>query len=433
MLVRWLYWAITFFLGPFILVLLQQRKKRGKENPLRISERRGVASLERPPGLLIWIHAASVGESQSILPLAAHFQNMEGVIVLVTTGSVTSAQLMADRLPSGACHQFVPVDHPLWVNRFLNHWRPDMALWVESEFWPNLMEAAAHRQIPMGLINARVTEKSFNEWLKAPKFAKRLISNFSLSITQDKNTATRLRTLGAEHVIESGNLRYSADPLPVDENELMALKDRCAGRPILLAASTHCVDGVSEENIALNVHRRLCARSPGLLSVIVPRHPERGDQLALDLRAQGFVVAQRSKGDPLLTDTQVYLADTLGELGLFFRLCPVVFLGGSFVDIGGHNPLEPLMLGATLVHGPSCFNHGELYQDMHKLEAALMVSDEAQLFVALGDMLNNPGEAQEIARAGLSYANSKTHVFEQVTTALQPLMDRAKQRLEALP
>ena len=279
-----LYRGLTTAGLPLIQLLLRRRAARGKEDPSRIDERRGVASLQRPDGPLLWLHAASLGEAQSVLVLIDRMVRERPTLnVLMTTGTVTSAKLMEERLPKRALHQFVPVDRPAWVRRFLDYWRPDLAVWVESELWPNLLLETAARGTPMVLLNARISAGSHTGWKRARGLAQRLLSSFSLVLAQDETIAGRLRDLGAANVTVSGNLKTAAAPLPATAAELLALQDAIGARPVWLAASTH--DG--EEAIAGAVHAAIAQNRPGLLTIIAPRHPQRAAEIAAHLKREG--------------------------------------------------------------------------------------------------------------------------------------------------
>ena len=276
---------------PFLQRYLQKRARAGKEDPARSAERRGVADTARPAGKLVWFHAASVGESLSLLSLIAQTRkSYPAVHVLVTTGTVTSAKLMAERLPQGAIHQYVPVDHPVWVARFLDHWQPDLALWAESELWPNLLRSVQARNIPAVLLNARMSKASFRTWSRVKGTAARLLSTFDLCLAQNTAEADRLRKLGAKHVKVSANLKYAAAPLPFDADALADMRAQIATRPVILWASTHA----GEEAMAMRVHQALSPQAADLLTIVVPRHPVRGAEITADLTtALPFPVAVR--------------------------------------------------------------------------------------------------------------------------------------------
>jgi 3-deoxy-D-manno-octulosonic-acid transferase len=391
---------------------MRRRLAAGKEDPERFAERQGEASLARPAAeRLIWVHAASVGESLSMLPLIEYLLAADaGLVMLLTTGTVSSAGLMAGRLPSRAIHQYAPLDRLRYVRRFLDHWRPDLVLWAESEFWPNLILETTGRGTPMILVNGRISPKSFSGWQRARSIIATLLGRFDLCLGQSEEDAKRLRQLGAANVDCLGNLKFAVPPLPADAGELVRLEGEFDGRPNWLAASTHA----GEERIAGETHLALENAHPGLLSVIVPRHAQRGGEIAAMLRAMGLFVAQRSAGQPIAADTQIYLADTMGELGLFFRLAPVVFMGKSLVPLGGQNPLEALHLNCAVLHGPHMMNFTEIGKDMTAAGCAIEIADGAALAGNVGALLDDPAGAATMAEKGRRYASSSADVTERV-------------------
>ena len=420
-----LYRGLTIALGPLIALYLRGRRRRGKEDPERFAERQGRASRPRPEGPLIWIHTASVGELTSALPLMrCLLEQRAELTLLVTSGTVTSARLAADRLPPRAIHQFVPADRPDWVGRFLDHWRPDLALWVESELWPNLLGQSRARGIVTVLINARMSRRSFRRWQRLPGLIGPLLGGFALCLAQDQEQAERLRALGATKVEVSGSLKQAAEPLPAEAAELQRLRAATAGRPLWLAASTH--DG--EEALAARVHGDLAAAPPGLLTIIVPRHPERGDELAAALTAGGLKLAQRSTGQRIEPATEIYLADTLGELGLFYRLSEIVFVGGSLTPRGCQNLLEPARLGAAVIHGPDVENFRVAAADLAAAGASTMVRDGGELGREVAALLIDAGLRERHAAAGLrvSGGTGEGHadILDGVVAALGPWMPK---------
>ncbi len=411
-----LYRGLTTLGAPLIAYYLDRRMARGKEDRVRFGERRGVPSLARPPGKVVWLHAASIGESISMLPVIERLQARAGTTVLITTGTVTSAEVMAERLPAGAIHQYVPVDRLPWVRRFLDHWHPDLTLWAESEFWPNLLVETAARGIPLILLNGRISDRSFAKWRRQSGLMRRLLAGFVLCLGQTPTDTERLSLLGAKRVACRGNLKFAAPPLPVDETALAALAAQLGDRPRWLAASTH----PGEEAVAGRVHQALAARHPGLLSIVIPRHPNRGDEVAAELSAQGLVVAQRSAGQAVTVETQILLADTLGEMGLFIRLAPIVFMGKSLIGQGGQNPLEPARLGASVLFGPHMDNFAEIARRMCAVSAAEQVSDEAALIAAVSRRLS---DRPMLARSGAlahDFALAEDDVLEAVLAELTP-------------
>ncbi|HKK23543.1 MAG TPA: 3-deoxy-D-manno-octulosonic acid transferase, partial [Pseudohaliea sp.] len=400
-------------------VYLYRRVTRGKEEKGRLRERFGIASAPRPAGPLVWLHAASVGESLSLLPLLEALRQREPALnVLVTSGTVTSARLLQTRMPEGVIHQYNPIDRAAWVRRFLDHWRPDLALYVESELWPNLLGMTQARGIPTGLLNARMSETSFRNWRRMPAFIQRLMAGFHFCLAQNPTQADRMAQLGARNPRPLGNLKCAAKPLVVDPDTLAELRRASADRPCWLAASTH--DG--EEATAAQVHDALRARHPGLLTVIAPRHPERATEIGALLDRRGLSWAQRSAGALPTAGTQVYLADTLGEMGLLLRVAPMALIGGSLVPHGGHNPIEAAQLEAAILYGPHMSNFRDITRQLEAAGGALPVADTAELTAALGALLADPARpAALIGAAGAVVARNRD-IVERAHALLAPLL-----------
>ncbi|MBL6946108.1 MAG: 3-deoxy-D-manno-octulosonic acid transferase [Rhodospirillales bacterium] len=417
-----LYKIATTLGAPFIRLYLSGRMRRGKEDRSRFGERLGRAGAKRPDGPLVWIHGASVGESISALPLIERLQNeTPSLRVLLTTGTVTSANLMAKRLPEGAVHQFVPVDRLPYVRAFLNHWRPDLVLWAESEFWPNLVVETSRRGTPMVLINGRISDRSFGRWQRYSGTIRALLGCFALCLGQSEIDAERLRRLGAPNSKYLGNLKYAAPPLPADEGKLDAVKRRSVGRRIWVAASTHA----GEEEICGRIHGQLKTDIGGLLSIIVPRHPNRGQEIAQNLRTTGLQVALRSAGEEIAPDTDIYVADTIGELGIFYRLAEITFIGKSLVPMGGQNPLEAACLGRAIVFGPNMTNFREISRSLVEAGAADQVPDEAKLAVTLRKLFDDGALCRTRGEAGRAFAENEAEVLDRVMTELSPFVEGA--------
>ncbi len=364
------YRAATSCARPFAPLLLGMRERRGKEEPLRRGERLGQASLARPTGRLVWFHAASVGETNAILPLmGALARERPSLSFLLTTGTVTSATLAAQRLPPRAIHQFAPLDAPEYVARFLDHWRPDLGVFTESEIWPNLILESSARGIPLALVNGRITKRSFRRWRSVRSFAEPLFSRFALVLAQNDALARRFAALGARRAIPAGNLKVDAPAPAVDGIELERLRPALGGRPLLIAASTH----EGEDQIVADAHRRLAASLPDLCTIIVPRHPQRGAAIAQMLQARGLRPAQRSLGQLPDRSVDTYIADTIGELDMFYKLAPIAFIGGSLVDRGGHNPIEAMRQGAVVLVGPYQQNFADTYGPLIANRGAVIV------------------------------------------------------------
>ena len=405
--------------GPAIRAWLAARRASGKEDATRFPERLGWAGRERAAGPVVWLHGASVGEGMSMLPLIGALSRARpDASFLVTTGTVTSARLLADRLPRQAHHQFVPVDRRAYVRRFLDHWRPDLAIWLESELWPNLIDQTAALGIPMVLLNGRMSPRSFGRWRRAATAAADLLSRFALCTGQTAEDAARFQALGASGALCLGNLKFAAPLLPVEDGELQMASRSLADRPRWLATSTHS----GEEAIAGRLHARLETGHPRLLTTIVPRHPERGAAVAAELRAMGLRVARRGAGEALTATTQVHVADTLGELGLMYRLHDLVFVGKSLTADGGQNPLEPARLGCALLFGPGMTNFAEIASRLLTAEAAVTVEDEAGLGDALDTHLADPSLRARRGAAARAVAESESAVLDRAMEALAPFL-----------
>ncbi|MEO1658835.1 MAG: 3-deoxy-D-manno-octulosonic acid transferase [Pseudomonadota bacterium] len=416
------YRAATGFLKPVANVALKQRVKRGKEDPARLDERRGKSSIARPDGTVLWLHGASVGESLSILPLIEALSAKHADLsFLVTTGTVTSAALMAKRLPRSAIHQYVPMDQKHFVRQFLDHWKPDAALFVESELWPVILGECESREIPMALINGRMSPKSFQNWRSRIGAARELLSVFDVMVAQNDENAERFRFLAGRDVKTLGNLKHAAEPLPSSPEAIAKLEEAIGERRRWLAASTH----EGEEAIALSAHREIISSSPETLLILAPRHPARADEIEELCRSQGFATARRSKDEPITSVTQVYLADTLGELGVFYSISDIAFVGGSFLPVGGHNPLEPARLGCAIMHGEHIFNFADTYQEMRKNGCAALVRNERDLAGALSRLLDDPVTRQAMAEQARSWAEKSAEtVLDTLLIALKPVLLR---------
>jgi 3-deoxy-D-manno-octulosonic-acid transferase len=408
----------TMRLGePLARFFLKTRLKAGKEDEYRLDERRGIASLQRPSGGLVWVHGASVGETLSLLPVIERLI-ARGLKVLITSGTMTSARVIGKRLPPGAFHQFIPLDIPVYMSRFLDHWKPDLVLMAESDLWPNMIASIYRRSIPLILVNARISDRSYKRWMQFPKVARAILSCFSLALTQTSADSERLSVLGMTHVGVSGNLKFDVSAPPASPDTLAMFTGLLAGRTLWAAASTHPGE---EEHIA-QTHRQLDVRFPSLLTIIIPRHPERGDDIRAICEAKGLKVAQRSRHEPPSPDVNVYLADTIGEMGLFYRLVPVAFIGGSLVAHGGQNPIEPAKLGVALLHGPHVTNFSDVYAALAHARGAICVADGPNLTQSLAHLLYDPATMRTHARAGHATVMELSGAVERTMQSLEPYL-----------
>jgi len=417
------YRTLTDLGAPFIGLYLMKRRAEGREDAARFPERRGIASKPRPDGRLIWCHAASVGEAASLLALIDKLRALyPETHILVTTGTVTSAQMLASRLPAGAFHQYMPVDRLPYVKRFLDHWKPDFALWIESELWPNMLAEIGEREIPAALVQGRMSDASFRRWYRIKGWAKQLLGVFDICLTQTEDERARFVALGAKPVRCAGNLKYAANPLPTDDMELARLKGMIGARPLWVMASTHR----GEEEMALAAHKKLREAWPELLTVIVPRHAARGNDVARMIGDREINFARRSKKETIAPHTELYLADTMGELGLFYRLCPIVAIGGSFVSVGGHNPIEPAQLGAAIIFGPMMYNFSEIAREFTRKNAAIQLNAGNEIAFTVDRLLATPSERGRLSMTARNLAEQKRHVLDEVCEALAPWLDPAK-------
>ena len=412
-----LYQFASFAAAPVAPRVLARRLERGKEHPTRLGERRGEAGEPRPDGPLIWVHGASVGEMLAVVPLIERLRARD-FAVLVTTGTVTSAALAEHRLPAGALHQFIPLDAPRFVGRFLDHWRPDLALFVESDLWPNLILETGRRRVPMIMINGRLSERSYRRWRHLPRAIAALLARFDLCLTQSVADAQRYMELGAPRVTSTGNLKLDVPAPPVNDAMLRQLKLTIGIRPVIAAASTH----EGEESAMIATHQKLREKHPALLTVIAPRHPQRGEAIAEIAKAAGLTVGLRSRGDEPKQSVDIYIADTLGELGLIYRLAPIVFMGGSLISHGGQNPIEALRLGAAVVHGPHVANFAEIYRTLDDAGGAKRVDDEEALTTQLGEWLRSPGARGAVADAGVKVVKQLGGALDRTLAALDPYL-----------
>ena len=412
-----LYRALTALGTPLAVPFLALRLRRGKEDSKRLGEKRGFAGLPRPPGRLVWLHGASVGEAVSLLPFVERIARA-GATALVTTGTVTSAALLAQRLPLGALHQYAPLDNPFFVRRFLLHWRPDAALVAESELWPNMLVETKRAGLPLAMVNGRISERSFRRWRAAPRFIAALLARFDLCLARSEADGERLAALGAPRVLIAGDIKYDAAALPADRRELAELSGLTSGRQIWIAASTHA----GEERIAARAHKRFAEVFPDALTLIAPRHPDRGEAILREIEAEGLACALRSRGERPGPGTAVYICDTIGELGLFYRLAGVVFVGKSFAGGGGQNPIEPARLASAILHGPLVDNFADAYAALDASGGALEIAEPERLGEALIALYADAAKLRAMARAAGDTVERRSGAVERSMKALAPIL-----------
>ncbi len=412
---------------PFVGTYVAWRAAKGKEDNSRRRERYGISDRSRPAGPLVWMHAASVGETNAVLPLVERILESD-IAVVLTTGTVTSAKVAEARLNGRVIHQYVPLDLKPAVSNFLDHWKPDLAIIAESEIWPMTILELGARRVPQVLVNGRLSDRSYASWKKRAFLAEALFENLAHVVAQSETDGERFASLGARPVTVSGNLKVDTNPPPVDDQALAELKRQIGARRTWAAVSTH--DG--EEAIAGEVHALLKPRHPGLLSIVVPRHPDRADDIIRKMAAQGLKVARRSRREPVTSDTDVLLGDTIGEMGLYLRLTEIAFVGRSMTAEGGQNPLEPAMLDTAVLAGLNVQNFRESYQRLIDRGGAKLVRDSNMLAGAVNYLLKNPGVRRSMIAAGAATVAEMRGALDRTVKVLdpfiQPLMVKSRLR-----
>ncbi len=411
-----LYTLATVLFSPLIFIFLGIRWVKGKEDHARFAERMGICKKPRPDGTLIWMHGASVGECLSMLPLVNKILSENPTAhVLVTSGTVTSAALMAKRLPERAFHQYIPVDFPWAAELFVKHWKPTAVLWFESEFWPNLLQSIYLARVPLFLLNGRISDKSFARWQKMPAFIRAVQSLFTLSFGQTKEDARRLQVLGAPEVASVGNIKYAAGQSPFDAEELLRLRNAIGVRPNFTMASTHA----NEEELGVAVYQKLRQNFVDPLLILVPRHPNRADDIESMCVKQGLVVARRSRNELPTREAHVYLADTIGEMGLLYQLSDLVFVGGTLIPFGGQNMLEPMRMGRVVFIGPHAFNFREIVAEAKADNALIEVANTDELSERIAFYLLHPTDGEALAARATALATSQMGVLDRVYAVLK--------------
>ncbi len=402
------------------LVIKRYIKKR-KEDVKRFHERVGRPQLKRPDGRLIWFHGASVGESVSMLPLINRLlETYADLHIMVTTGTTTSADLMSKRLPERAFHQYLPIDNPFFTSRFIRHWHPDLVLWFESDFWPAMLSSIKSKNIPLILVNGRISNKSFKRWQQFDFISRELLGCFTFCLGQSEEDAYRLRVLGAKDSMCLGNLKFAGLPLPIDETKKTEIATRIGSRPVWCVSSTHD----DEEYKIGRFLKKLGETVPGLLTIIAPRHPNRGADIKQKLEeAYGLNTALRSAGEPITDNTEVYIADTIGEIGLWYDLCPLVFIGGSLIPHGGQNFMEPSRMRDAVVVGPHMHNFTEALNRAKKADAIMQVNDVLELEELVTSLLTNKELLEAKRSLAYNWAAGEAKVLDGIVEKVKGFID----------
>jgi 3-deoxy-D-manno-octulosonic-acid transferase len=416
-----LYRAATSLAAPFLHAFLFYRAWRGKEDKTRLIERRGIGLAPRQPGPLIWVHAASVGETLAVLPLISKLTE-RGFEILLTTVTRTSAALAGQRKGEHVTHQYAPVDVPGWLQRFLDHWRPQLALFVEQELWPNTLAELQLRQIPKILVNARLSENSYRRWKHFSPLISWLLKHFDLILAQSEIDAGRFTRLGVSHVQLCGNLKFDTKAPPARAIDVTTLSALLKGRAVWAAASTH--DGEEEQILAQASQIKLLY--PNLITLLAPRHPDRAAKIMQVASLYGLKTAQRSLSQWPQSSTDVFILDTIGELGLIYRVAGIVFMGGSLIPHGGQNPIEPAQLDCALLYGPYVDNFLEIYNNLSALGAAQCVRNGNDLRSSLRSLFDHPDEVKIMAARARDAVARLSGALEKTLNHLQSFLETAK-------
>lgn len=415
-----IYKALMTLAFPILKVTyIRKRKKERKEHPTRFNERLGNYKVPRPQGKLYWMHGASVGESVSMLPLIDKLLKEDPELsILVTTGTLTSAEIMAKRLPKRAFHQFIPFDVPAFAQKLIKHFKPDAVLWFESELWPSLLSEIKKAKIPLVLVNGRISDKSFETWKKFKFVSKELLGYFSLCLGQSEQDKNRLILLGAPKADCVGNLKFAGMPLPVDESKLNVLKEQIGDRPVFLLSSTH---NDEEERFALylpwfkdNVDR--------VLTIVVPRHPNRGDDIVRMYRCRYFNVAQRSREEDITPETDIYVADTIGEMGLWYALSSISFIGGSLIPHGGQNFMEAARDKNAVLVGPNMQNFAEMMNRARFYDAVYQVGSAEEAVEEAITLFRDENLLRERQEKAYLWTQKEEAVLDGIVNALKRVL-----------
>jgi len=410
-----LYKILSFCIYPILPLVLRVRQAQGKEDKLRKKEKLAKIKVSRPKGKVIWLHCASVGEANSSLPLIEKLLNRDKKLhILMTTGTLTSANLMAKKLPKRSIHSFAPLDAPQIVNRFLNHWQPNSIIWLESEIWPNILLEIKKRNIPCASLNAIISDKSYAKWQKHPKMINKILSAFSVVVAQTDKKGKMLSNLGAKNVKCLGNLKATLPAPAVDKDKKKELEKAIGKRKILCFSSTH----KGEEELAISTHKLAKKKEKNLLTIILPRHPNRRDEIKSLLEKSGLNFAFRSEGKLPEKNNDIYVADTMGEVGTFYSICPIVFMGGSMSPYhdGGHNPIEPAKFGCAVVSGNKISSFEEIFDSLKK--SCIIVKSEKALQKNMISLLFDNKKVESLSKEALKAVGGENTILEDIINEL---------------
>lgn len=390
------------------------RRRRGREDRHRVRERMGVAGLPRPEGRLVWVHAASTGDGQILLPLVGRL-GARGFHVLVSTRTLASANVLKRMLPAGAFHQFMPLDVPAYVTRFLDHWRPDMVLLAGAELWPNVLIEADRRDLPIIFVNARMSDRVYGYCRRLRGLVVTLLGHVDLCLARTELDAERFSDLGAVSVQTVGDLVYDVPMPAADPQVVSALASRIGSRPVWVAAMTE----TGEQGLVVEVHRKLLPRFPDLVTIVAPRLPRDGEVLARAASAQNLATALRSRDGLPAKLPGLFVADVAGEIGLFYRASGIAFLGRSMSG-GGRSPIEAAKLGCAVLHGPETEDYAAIYDALDQAQGAAEVGDVETLARVLALLFEDGGKLRLMQRNALQTMDRLCGGTTRVLRAIEP-------------
>jgi 3-deoxy-D-manno-octulosonic-acid transferase len=402
-----LYKIFNIIITPIIALFIIVRVIQGKEDRSRIRERFGLSKKKCPKRIVIWIHAASVGETISVMPFLNLFKDNAKYFIIFTSGTVTSGRLIRNKLPKNAVHQYAPIENYFAIKNFLNHWKPKLSIFLESEFWPCILYETSKTSKLISL-NTKISDRSFNRWSLVPKVFREISELFNLFMPQSSQTYNRLKKLGVKNLHYTGNLKYTVPPLPSIDSKLSALKSSLKNKTPILFASTH----PGEEKVIIDIYEQIKEDHPSILIIIAPRHPGRSESIASMLKKHNYNIAVRSKKNEIKIDTEFYIADTMGELGILFKVSPISVICGSFVNIGGHNPIEAAKLKSAIIMGPYISGFREICIEFKKHKAAIFVKNKKECARAIHSLLSNKSTHQKYIFNALTFINSKKDILK---------------------
>lgn len=404
-----LYNIVNLILYPIYCLILFVRVLKKKDNVKSLMQRLGVIEVTKPKGKLIWMHAASVGESMVAVTLTKALSNLyPNINFLITTGTLSSAKILETSLPANATHQFVPLDNIIIVKRFLSHWKPNLGIFIESEFWPCLVSEAA-KKFNIIVVNARLSDKSFNRWMNRKNLFNIIVSRFKLVATQSVTDLKKYKTLGCERAINLGNLKFANKELEVNKAQLKELKNIFQNKPIFVASSTHAED----EEVTLQIIKDFKKDKVDYYPIIILRHPERRNEISKKCRNLGLSFTLRSQNNLPSLEDDLYIVDSFGELGLFYNLSNITFIGGSFKR-GGHNLVEPAYFDNIIILGPDMSNFQNIATEMIQEKCAIQISDKAELAKEILFFLDkqNKKKSQELIDNARKFVDNREETLD---------------------